>query len=278
MLSRWKRLTRAVGLARPARRASNPQVDRRCMEVFARVAHEARQSLSAAGTAFQLIRRSSSRPSRNGRMPLSRDSSLGSPVSSTIWSRRAALTLDRRPCAASTSICAGLSRRSRTRCGRKWSRSFSCWRCTCPRKRCGLTGIPCGFNRSYRICSSTALNTLIRAGTCRSSLAMYSGDAVLTVCDTGRGISLDALPHIFEPFTRGDDTSVEGLGVGLTIARQLVELSRRHDSRVQRRSWKRQRIRRHPSCPPIGIPRSGRPLAAGRRFRLRRRPSGRSRR
>jgi signal transduction histidine kinase len=56
------------------------------------------------------------------------------------------------------------------------------------------------------------------------ALALRPEDVVLTVCDTGRGISAEVLPHIFEPFTRGDGASEEGLGVGLAIARQLVEL------------------------------------------------------
>jgi signal transduction histidine kinase len=55
-------------------------------------------------------------------------------------------------------------------------------------------------------------------------LALRPADAVLTVSDTGRGINVDVLPHIFEPFTRGDDAPEEGLGVGLAIARQFVEL------------------------------------------------------
>jgi two-component system CheB/CheR fusion protein len=55
-------------------------------------------------------------------------------------------------------------------------------------------------------------------------LAHGHGAAVLTVSDTGRGISADALPRIFEPFTRGEGAPEQGLGVGLTIARQLVEL------------------------------------------------------
>ena len=49
-------------------------------------------------------------------------------------------------------------------------------------------------------------------------------DAVLTVGDTGRGIASDLLPRIFEPFTKGDVTSEQGLGIGLAIARQLVAL------------------------------------------------------
>jgi signal transduction histidine kinase len=56
------------------------------------------------------------------------------------------------------------------------------------------------------------------------ALSHGSGAAVLTVSDTGRGINADLLPHIFEPFIRGDYTQGEGLGIGLAIARQLVEL------------------------------------------------------
>ena len=55
-------------------------------------------------------------------------------------------------------------------------------------------------------------------------LARRFGDAVLTVRDTGRGITADLLPHVFEPFIRAADAPDAGLGVGLAIARQIVEL------------------------------------------------------
>jgi signal transduction histidine kinase len=55
-------------------------------------------------------------------------------------------------------------------------------------------------------------------------LASAADVAVVTVSDTGRGIRPDVLPHIFEPFTRGDVEPGQGLGVGLAIARQIVEL------------------------------------------------------
>ena len=51
--------------------------------------------------------------------------------------------------------------------------------------------------------------------------------AVITVCDTGPGIPPDFLPHLFERFSQADDTrgrSLGGLGLGLSIARHLVEL------------------------------------------------------
>ena len=50
---------------------------------------------------------------------------------------------------------------------------------------------------------------------------------LLTMQDTDAGISPDELPHVFDPFFRGDDARVEyggESGLGLTIARSLVEL------------------------------------------------------
>jgi len=49
----------------------------------------------------------------------------------------------------------------------------------------------------------------------------------LQVQDTGRGISPDFLPHVFERFRQADATSTRshgGLGLGLAISQQLVEL------------------------------------------------------
>lgn len=45
----------------------------------------------------------------------------------------------------------------------------------------------------------------------------------LQVQDTGVGISPEHLPHIFEPFYRGENRG-EGTGLGLSITRQIVEL------------------------------------------------------
>jgi len=48
--------------------------------------------------------------------------------------------------------------------------------------------------------------------------------AELTVSDTGRGISAAFLPHVFEPFRQARAGAQQGLGLGLAIVRQLVEL------------------------------------------------------
>ena len=49
----------------------------------------------------------------------------------------------------------------------------------------------------------------------------------ITVQDNGKGIAPEFLPHVFERFRQEDATSTReffGLGLGLAIAKQLVEL------------------------------------------------------
>ena len=58
-------------------------------------------------------------------------------------------------------------------------------------------------------------------------------EVVVTVRDTGIGIAADALPTIFDMFTQVDESrsqSQGGLGIGLTLVKQLVEL---HGGRVE---------------------------------------------
>jgi signal transduction histidine kinase len=62
------------------------------------------------------------------------------------------------------------------------------------------------------------------------------GDCVeLTVSDHGCGISPEFLPYVFDPFRRGGDRSLnhQGLGLGLAIARQIVE---RHGGEIHAES------------------------------------------
>ena len=57
---------------------------------------------------------------------------------------------------------------------------------------------------------------------------------VARVRDTGRGISPELLPHVFEMFTQGDSSARQtGLGIGLALAKQMVEL---HGGRIEAHS------------------------------------------
>src|SRR5690606_30170394 len=49
------------------------------------------------------------------------------------------------------------------------------------------------------------------------------GEACFTVADTGPGIDAEELPHLFRPFWMSRARSLEGAGLGLMIARGIVE-------------------------------------------------------
>ncbi len=74
---------------------------------------------------------------------------------------------------------------------------------------------------------SNAVKYTPEGGEVRVRLARAGSSAELTVSDTGRGISPEFLPHVFEPFRQEDGSATRlygGLGLGLAIVRHLVEL------------------------------------------------------
>ncbi|MFY0538061.1 sensor histidine kinase [Nannocystis pusilla] len=48
-------------------------------------------------------------------------------------------------------------------------------------------------------------------------------DVEIAVEDTGRGIDAEALPHVFDRYWQAKRTSRAGAGLGLTIAKGIVE-------------------------------------------------------
>jgi signal transduction histidine kinase len=224
MLSPWKRLAQSVGLTMPDAHVKDAPFDRRTLETFARVAHEARQPLSAARAAFELIRRSPGDAQRERayavverqfvRLARLFDDLLdaSSVHRGTTTLRMAQLDL--------RGLVEELSESVRPQMAAKHQRLATHW----PQEPVWIEG---DAVRLQQVVSNLLVNGIKytdRGGRVSIDLALRPGDAVLTVSDTGRGISADFLPQIFEPFIRGDATSEEGLGVGLAIARELVEL------------------------------------------------------
>ncbi|HXH41848.1 MAG TPA: PAS domain-containing sensor histidine kinase, partial [Thermoanaerobaculia bacterium] len=80
---------------------------------------------------------------------------------------------------------------------------------------------------------SNAVKFTPRGGTITVRLSLLGSLLRLTVQDTGKGIEPDYLPHVFEPFSQEDGSmtrSHEGIGLGLSIVRSLVEL---HGGRIR---------------------------------------------
>ena len=64
-------------------------------------------------------------------------------------------------------------------------------------------------------------------GEVRAEIRYRDPDMILTVMDTGQGIELAFLPHVFDLFRQAEPTmtrSQGGLGIGLSLVRRLVEL------------------------------------------------------
>jgi two-component system, sensor histidine kinase len=73
-------------------------------------------------------------------------------------------------------------------------------------------------------------------GRIRFTAMLDRGDVVVTVADSGIGISEQMLPAIFDMFTQVDNSlerSHAGLGVGLSLAKRLIEL---HGGKLEARS------------------------------------------
>ncbi|GIZ50466.1 hybrid sensor histidine kinase/response regulator [Noviherbaspirillum aridicola] len=71
-----------------------------------------------------------------------------------------------------------------------------------------------------------------KGGTITLNAAIVGEELMLTVKDTGIGITLDAIDGIFDLFAQGDvapDQAQNGLGIGLSLVKKLVQL---HNGRV----------------------------------------------
>jgi PAS domain S-box-containing protein len=74
---------------------------------------------------------------------------------------------------------------------------------------------------------SNALKFTPRGGSVLIRMERAEPNVEVTVSDTGQGIAPDFVPHVFDRFRQADATATRafgGLGLGLAIVRQLVEL------------------------------------------------------
>lgn len=74
---------------------------------------------------------------------------------------------------------------------------------------------------------TNAIKFTLPGGQITVELRQMENLAQVRVVDTGKGISLDFLPHVFEYFRQADSTTTRkfgGLGLGLAIVRQIVEM------------------------------------------------------
>ncbi|MES2831810.1 MAG: response regulator [Pseudomonadota bacterium] len=81
-----------------------------------------------------------------------------------------------------------------------------------------------------------ALKYTPKGGVIRIDAAHDGEEVTLAVCDSGIGISADLLPHVFDVFVQGEsslDRAQGGLGIGLALVRQLMEL---HNGTIEAQS------------------------------------------
>jgi PAS domain S-box-containing protein len=90
-----------------------------------------------------------------------------------------------------------------------------------------ISGDPLRLQQVLGNMLSNAVKFTPRGGTVRVSARAVDGDAELRVTDSGIGISPAFLPHVFDKFRQADASFTRtygGLGLGLAIARHLIEL------------------------------------------------------
>jgi signal transduction histidine kinase len=71
---------------------------------------------------------------------------------------------------------------------------------------------------------SNAVKFTAAGGHVRVAVTCDGPSAVLVVSDDGIGIHPDFLPHVFQPFRQAESNTTTGLGLGLGIVKNLVEL------------------------------------------------------
>jgi signal transduction histidine kinase len=89
-----------------------------------------------------------------------------------------------------------------------------------------------GFNSLKRALSNLIINAAVHGGSACVSLTVEDDHTVISISDNGPGIPDDALHLAFEPFfwaTTGRENTTHGAGLGLSIAKELIN---RHGGKI----------------------------------------------
>lgn len=90
-----------------------------------------------------------------------------------------------------------------------------------------VSGDPNRLQQVFWNLLSNAVKFTPKGGRVQVLLERVDSDVEVSVIDTGEGIGPEFLPHVFDRFRQADPTTTRrhgGLGLGLSIAKQLVEL------------------------------------------------------
>lgn len=91
-----------------------------------------------------------------------------------------------------------------------------------------VSGDPNRLQQVFWNLLSNAVKFTPKGGRVQVVLERVNSDVEVSVIDTGEGIRPDFLPHVFDRFRQGDPTTTRnhgGLGLGLSIVKELVELN-----------------------------------------------------
>lgn len=90
-----------------------------------------------------------------------------------------------------------------------------------------VLGDPARLQQVFWNLLSNAIKFTETKGKVSVQLECIDAQAQITISDTGKGIDPNFLPHVFDYFRQGDSTTTRrfgGLGLGLAIARHLIEM------------------------------------------------------
>jgi two-component system CheB/CheR fusion protein len=88
-----------------------------------------------------------------------------------------------------------------------------------------MDGDPTRLQQVFSNLFSNAIKFTPSGGDVRVTIEPSGDYHIITVSDTGEGISAEFLPFVFDRYRQADQTAGRGgLGLGLTIARRIVEL------------------------------------------------------